>query len=78
MRVATRQDAAVKPVSTSRSGRGTKYLHRALFIASGYGAPSLYKTAKSDRMHPKGLHGSSNAFKLLTPLLCGTLIASVN
>ena len=36
MRVATRQDAAAKPVSTRRSGRGTKYLQQPPGTALGY------------------------------------------
>lgn len=61
MRVATRQDAAVKPVSTSRSGRGTKYLYRAPVTASGSDA-SLPSNNSQDQRTPQGLQGLASAF----------------
>ena len=55
MRVATRQDAAVKPVSTRRSGRGTKYLHRAPVTASVVTTRRcLQLTAKKHQRTPQG------------------------
>ena len=54
MRVATRQDAAVKPVSTSRSGRGTKYLHKEPVTAPGSDVPLLSNNSQEHRRTPRG------------------------